>query len=63
MQYLLELSGLRVLYLKNTKVTDAGLVYLKDLPELEELYLEGTRVTRAGFAYLKSALPNTQIFK
>jgi hypothetical protein len=52
-----------VLYLKRTRVTDAGLVYLKDLPELEELYLEGSRVTRAGFAYLKSALPNTQIFR
>ncbi|HUT92716.1 MAG TPA: hypothetical protein VMY37_24700 [Thermoguttaceae bacterium] len=47
-----ELTGLRILNLSNTSVTDAGLVHLKNLKRLEFLWLSNTRITDAGLVRL-----------
>ena len=39
--------------LRDTKVTDAGLVHLKGLTQLEWLWLSHTQVTDAGLVHLK----------
>jgi hypothetical protein len=44
---------LRLLSLRNTKITDKGLVYLKIFTELRWLYLENTNITDDGIANLK----------
>ena len=41
------------LNLKNSEVTDAGLVHLKRLSKLQKLYLPFTKVTDAGLVHLK----------
>lgn len=45
-----KLTSLKV---RDSKVTDAGLVHLKKLPQLTELSLEVTAITDAGLAHLK----------
>jgi hypothetical protein len=55
------LTQLRVLYITNTDVTDAGLASLKSLPRLQTLNMTGTKVTRAGITDLQVALPNCKI--
>ena len=56
------LTNLIALSLRNTQVTDAGLVYLKELTNLEWPYLEDTKVTDAGVQKLKKALPGCKIY-
>ena len=51
--HLQGLTGLRRLYLSQTRVTDAGLEHLKGLTGLQWLNLEGTKVTDAGLEHLK----------
>jgi internalin A len=63
LEQLKNLTRLRWLYLVDTAVTDAGLLYLKDLSALRELQLEGTKVTDAGHARLKRALPRCHIVR
>ena len=63
LEYVAELTGLRVLYLKKTQRHGRRLSIPEGPAGAGRVHLEGTRVTRAGFTYLKSALPNTQIFK
>jgi internalin A len=47
------LTGLQTLYLRETRVTDAGVAHLRDLTGLRMLNLMGTQVTDAGLAHLK----------
>lgn len=49
---LVGLTGLRALWLNNTKITDVGLKYLKDLVELKLLDLGGTQITDVGLEYI-----------
>lgn len=51
--HLLELKGLKDLFLESTDVTDAGLMHVRKLPHLQSLDLSHTRVTDAGLAWLK----------
>jgi hypothetical protein len=41
------------LYLRDGKISDAGLKYVKMLPNLEQLGLDGTDITEEGLAGLK----------
>ena len=43
-----KLTGLNILLLDNTRITDAGLYRLAPLTELRELSLDNTRITDAG---------------
>jgi Leucine-rich repeat (LRR) protein len=61
--HLKGLSNLQKLYLRSTKITDAGLVHLKGLTKLQTLVLSETKVTEAGVAELQKALPNCKISK
>ena len=45
--------------LRDSQVTDAGLVHLKGLTKLRELYLDETKVTDAGLEHL-AGLTNLQ---
>lgn len=47
----------RMLWLKDTNITDEGLVHLRGLTKLRCLDIEQTKVTRAGGLRLKKALP------
>lgn len=49
-------SSVIQIYLRNTKVTDAGVAQLKDLPRLKSLDLRDTQATDAGFAPLKGLI-------
>jgi hypothetical protein len=56
------MTGLQMLNLADTHITDAGLKGLNRLTALRILYLEFTaRVTPAGVEELRKALPNSQI--
>ena len=50
--HLRGLTGLRELYLNNTRVTDAELVHLRGLTRLYRLSLQNTKVTDAGLVHL-----------
>ena len=43
----------RVVYLKNSPVTDAGLEHLRGLTQLQYLSLDSTHVTDAGLEHLR----------
>ena len=47
--------------LRNTEVSDAGLVHLRQLTKLRFLYLSDTNVTEEGVAMLQKALPDCEI--
>ena len=51
----------RVVYLKSTPVTDAGLQHLRGLTQLQELSLHSTQVTDAGVNDLQKALSNVKV--
>ncbi len=51
--YLAGFAELKVLHLRHTKITDAGLRRLKGLKELRYLYLVGAPVTDAGLVHLQ----------
>ncbi len=55
------LSGLRVLNLSRTPITDAGLEYLKGLTQLKSLDLSETNITEEGATRLSKALPTVLI--
>jgi hypothetical protein len=66
--HLRGLTGLRELYLNNTRVTDAGLVHLRGLTRLYRLSLQNTQVTDVGLVHLLGltglhvlSLDNTQV--
>jgi Ran GTPase-activating protein (RanGAP) involved in mRNA processing and transport len=59
--HLKELTNLKFLHLRNTQISDAGLVHLKGLTKLERLDLRDTQVTDAGVSELQKALPNCKI--
>jgi hypothetical protein len=61
--HLSMLSGLQILWLKNTAVSDGGLEQLKDNTSLHTLVLSGTNVTDAGVFRLQQALPNLKIVR
>jgi hypothetical protein len=52
-----RLTGLKRLYLYDTKVTDAGLMHLAGLAQLELVILTGTGVTERGVEGLRKELP------
>jgi Leucine-rich repeat (LRR) protein len=54
--FLKGFKNLRVLFLDDTAVSDAGLARLETLSELETLHLSGTRITDLGVSHL-SGLP------
>jgi hypothetical protein len=58
-----KLSGLHILMLKNTAVSDAGLEQLKDHSILHMLVLSGTKVTDAGVLKLQQSLPKLRIVR
>lgn len=60
---LVNLAQMKVLDIRNTKVTDAGLKQLANLKQLTTLELGGTKVTDAGIKELRTALPKCLIFK
>ena len=57
--FLAGFEELKVLHLRHTKITDAGLRHLRGLKELRYLYLVGTRVSDAGLVHLQG-LSNLQ---
>ena len=59
--YLRELPNLKILSLRNTQVSDAGLEQLEGLTNLKLLYLNDTQVTPEGVKKLQEALPNCKI--
>jgi len=60
MRHVGRLKNLRTLYLDDTEITDAGMVYLKGLAELDVLALHGTNINGEGLANL-SALPKLRV--
>lgn len=56
-----RLPKLRILYLLNSQVSDAGLSYLSELDELEFVHVSSSRVTAEGIAALRRALPDCDI--
>jgi len=48
-----ELTQMRTLVLRNTRVTDAGLAHLRGMTEMRTLWLSGTQVTDAGLEHLR----------
>ena len=50
-----------MLFLNNTKVTDAGLEHLKGMTNLRKLTLVDTQVTDEGVDKLQQALPDCKI--
>jgi hypothetical protein len=62
-QYLQEMTQLRLLVLSYTHVTDADLDRLKGMTQLEYLGLAGTQVTDAGVAKLQASLPKCGIYR
>lgn len=57
-----QLTELRLLYVHDTQVTDAGLEHVEGLADLEELALLRTQVTAEGIRELQKALPNCEIY-
>jgi hypothetical protein len=55
---LLPLKHLQVLSLRDTQITDSGLILLSQLSELNKLYVGGTAVTPSGRAAFSRALPS-----
>jgi len=53
LEHLKGLTALRVLDLRNTRVTDRGLEQLKGVTSLQRLFLDHTRITDAGLEHLK----------
>lgn len=53
LEALSTMTGLRRLSLRDTRVTDDGLVWIARLPHLEELDLSGTEVTGIAFVHLR----------
>lgn len=51
-----------MVYLKATKITDAGLVHLKGLTKLQSLELDDTKITDSGLLHLKG-LTNLRVLK
>jgi hypothetical protein len=56
-----RLTNLKELSLRNTQVTDAGLVHLKRLTNLKFLWLHRTQISDTGILELRKALPNCKI--
>jgi hypothetical protein len=57
------LTNLQILDLRETRVTDAGLVHLKGLTSLQAVYLDVTEVSDAGVADLQLSSPGLTIEK
>ena len=57
---LMDLPGLKSLYLLDTQVTETGLDELRELPQLEYLVLQGPQASDAGLEHLKGL---TQLHK
>jgi len=55
------MTGLRVLDLNNTELTDACVEHMSKLKGLQKLNLKGTQVSAAGLSTLREALPRTVI--
>lgn len=56
MSALKALPQLKILFLGDTRVTDAGLAYVKDLPSLEAITLTSANVTNKGMGHLKDCV-------
>ncbi len=56
-------GSVKILRLKNTAVSDAGLEQLKKISSLHTLVLSGTKVTDAGVLGLQQALPKLKIVR
>jgi hypothetical protein len=55
--WLLDLSSVRRMNLRDTNVTGAGILRLKDLPQLELVLLEGSNASEAEIDELQRAAP------
>ncbi|HJS07016.1 MAG TPA: hypothetical protein VJ809_05125 [Pirellulales bacterium] len=53
--------NLENLYLKGSRITDAGLLQLAELPKLKSLSLDDTEVTSEGVAEFKKIRPNCKV--
>jgi hypothetical protein len=51
------LRNLKVLYLTNSPISDAGLIHLRGLKQLESLETTGTRISADGRKKLEAMLP------
>ena len=58
---LAKLSGLEVVDLSGTRITNAGLIQLEGLTKLKKLSLKGTTVTDEGIGQLRRKLPTVTI--
>ena len=56
-----KLTGLEVLHLDGTRVTDEGIDDLAKITSLRLLSLQRTATSDAGVAQLRRALPNCEI--
>jgi hypothetical protein len=56
-----KLVNLENLYLKGSRITDAGLLQLAELPKLKSLSLDDTEVTSEGVAEFKKIRPNCKV--
>lgn len=55
------LAGMTNLSLKDTRITDAGLLHLSAMLKLDVIDLQGTPVTPEGIASLKRAVPTLRV--
>ncbi|HZZ80623.1 MAG TPA: hypothetical protein VFE62_19120 [Gemmataceae bacterium] len=55
------MTQLRVLDLRRTKISDAGIVSLAKLNHLEELFLGDTEITLGGIERLGKQLPKVKL--
>ena len=56
-----DLENLTYLYLRNTKITDAGLKEVAKMQQLTDLNLDDTKITDENAAELKKTLPKCKI--
>jgi hypothetical protein len=57
----MDLSGLDVLWLDRSDVTDEAIGHLATARCMSRLYVRGTRITEAGVKRLQQALPDCEI--
>ena len=63
LSHLKDLTELKVLILKGSRITDAGVKHLTALKGLKELVLQDTKVTAAGLLTLGKELPDCRVFR
>jgi hypothetical protein len=61
LEHLSSLTNLSILSIRDTRVTDAGLLQLTGLVHLQEISIGGTAITPEGKAELQQKLPGSRL--